>query len=146
MGLLTLGEDWVTVACGEVDGIRARRAAVPDPNSLLQRPGKCLGFDETRAEPTRPCYVLALPEHAEQLIPFTIAVPLIGGGHMKQLGLRRAIALADYEFEPPTGQVVERRIIFECPDRIEQTQRCHCGEQADLRCSCRDVAEHHRRR
>jgi hypothetical protein len=64
---------------------------------------------------------------------------------VEQFGLRRTVALADDEFQPPVGQVVERRVVLERPDRVKQAERRHRGEQCEFRCPRCDVAQHDRR-
>jgi hypothetical protein len=44
----------------------------------------------------------------------------------------------------PPDRLSRVEVVLECPNRIEQTERGHRGEQADLRRSCSDVAQHHR--
>src|SRR3984957_3881894 len=89
------GEDRVTVTSGEVNPLRTCCAAVPNADSALQRAGKRLGAEQRRPEAAGPRHAFAFPQQSEQLVTFAIAVPLIGGCHVEQLGLGRAVPLAD---------------------------------------------------
>ena len=65
---------------------------------------------------------------------------------MEQPGLCRPVTLADDEFQPATGEMVERRVVLEGAHRIEQAQRRHRGEQPDGRRPRGDMAQDDRRR
>ena len=134
------GEDRVAVTRGKVD--RVRLVALPCQIRIRFCNGRGSALALTSGGRNCPDHVtsLALPQHAKQFVALTITVPLVGGGHVEQLGLRGAVAFTDDQFQPAIGQVVQRRIVLECPDGIEQAQRGHRREQRDPRRPRCDVA------
>ncbi len=139
-------EQRVAVPGGQLDGVAARGAAVPDADRLLQRPRPGLGLVQGRPEPALPGDLVLPPEPAEQLVALAVAVPLVLGGDVEQLLLRRPVALPDDQLEPPVGEVVEGGVVLERPHGVEQRQRRDAGEQADPARARGDVGEDHRRR
>ena len=93
-----------------------------------------------------PGHLVLPPEPAEELVAFAVALPLILGSDVEELGLGGPVALADDELQPAAGEVVERGVVLEGADRIEQAQGGDRGEQPDGGGPRGDVAEHDRRR
>ncbi len=139
-------EQRVAVAGGQVHRLLAGGAAVPDPDRLLVRPRPRLGILQRRAEAGVGGDLVLPPQPPEHLVALGVAVPLVLGCDLEQFPLGRAVALADDQVQAAVGEVVQCRVVLVGPDRVQQAECRHGGEEPDAPGQCGDVAQDHRRR